>query len=302
MKRVVTLAILCLCILPFCACGDQSSSIDSDDITNIISELAAAATEQDDLPSSQPSQSNPVNTSEPAEPSPALDVEAENAGIGANTLEECEYGFYVMYPDNTLDKYYSGELLDWDIYHPSGLVESNDAIEENQTHYQNGTLVLFCPYNIISEGLYPVVESGYSLMQNGLIGLFCSDSSSGKLLQWKATTDPWSTFDYESINGIDKSEFEFPSTEGRRFSTFPPNEEFTIGIVEGTTLTYKTYSTKCQYFLHDEQSETYSLTATTDGYAVFNFANTPPGDYVFHITCVQDDTHYKSLSTYLHID
>ena len=101
-----------------------------------------------------------------------------------------------------------------------------------------------------------------------------------------------------------KEEYDsFPSTEGRDFGSFPANETFTIGVIEGTTLVEKEYTTDHMYFLHADESSPYTLTPTTDGYAILDFSDTDPGEYVFTVSRWDEDARSRKVySTYILVE
>ena len=93
------------------------------------------------------------------------------------------------------------------------------------------------------------------------------------------------------------------STEGRDFGSFPAHQTFTIGVIEGTTLVEKEYETDHMYFLHADDSSPYTLTPTTDGYAIFDFSDTPSGEYVYTVSRWDPDRRARRVvSTYIVIE
>lgn len=223
-------------------------------------------------------------------------------GIYTLSKIQDEPGLYVRYSDGSFDKYYTGDVFTWDMnamtygadYRPQDLVMSEGSVSTNKSNLEKGQLVLVWPYETgVIEGLYVVEESGYSLFRTDndgdLEGLILTrGSTTGKdFVQWnEGHVFYWSnSVEYNTINGILKENYsEFPSAEGRDFASFAPNETYTIGVVEGTALVEKEYRTNYMYYLHADETSPYTLTPTTDGYAVFDFTNTDPGKYVFTIS------------------
>lgn len=245
------------------------------------------------------------------------------AGRGYYSLEEAQEmdGFFILYPDGTLDSYHRGYVLTWDDvymtygidYHPEDLVMNLNSIDYNEVVLYGGELVLFWPYtNRAEQGLFEVEESGYTLFrtddEGDLEGLFltCSDATGTGLTQWNQNqVFYWSNdIDYTTINGVSKEQYtEFPSTEGKTYGSFPAEKTFTIGVVDGTTLIEKEYQTDHMYLLHADSSSPYTLTPTTDGYAIFDFSKTPPGEYVFTTSYWDSDSgSRKAISTYIVIE
>ena len=240
---------------------------------------------------------------------------------GLYTLEEAQEmtGLFILYPDGSFDRYYGGEILTWEgeymtygtDYFPEDLIMSVNKAENNRKRLEKGQLVLFWPYdNRVRRGLFAVEESGYSLFrtddEGDLEGLILTRGyAEGTLHPWnEGHIFYWSeTADYATINGIPKENYnDFPSTEGREFASFPANQTYTIGIVEGTTLVEKEYATDHMYFLHADESTQYTLTPTTGGYAVFDFSNTEPGEYVFTTSYWNEESRSrKVVSTYIEV-
>lgn len=230
-------------------------------------------------------------------------------------------GLYIHYSDGSFDKYYTGDVFTWDMnamtygadYRPHDLIMSEGSTSSNRSKLEKGQLVLVWPYdNRVIEGLYAVEESGYSLFrtddEGDLEGLILTrGSTSGKdFVQWnEGHVFYWSnSVDYKTINGVSKENyFDYPSTEGRDFASFAPNETYTIGVVEGTALVEKEYRTNYMYYLHADETSPYTLTPTTDGYAVFDFSNTAPGKYVFTISRWDDkDDSRRAVTTLIEIN
>lgn len=253
--------------------------------------------------------------------SPAVTVSAEQTQ-GQYTLEEAQEktGLFILYPDGSFDRYHSGYVLTWDDeymtygtdYRPKDLVMNLDSIGYNEWLLSEGQLVLFWPYdNRVEQGLFEVVESGYSLFRTGdnekLEGLFQPSSNViGSLTQWNENkVFYWSNFaNYTTINGIPREKYDgFPSTEGRTYASFPARQTYTIGVVEGTTLVEKEYKTDHMYLLHADSSSSYTLTPTAEGYAIFDFSDTPPGEYVYTVSRWNPDSSSRWVfSTYIVID
>ncbi len=241
---------------------------------------------------------------------------------GSYTLGECqeETGLFIRYPDGSFANYFTGYVLTWNVhamtygadYFPEDLVMSDVDKERNKERLDGGELVLFYPHtNRVQKGLYPVRESGYSLFRldddypreayrlEGLI-LTRGTTDGRSFTQWNQNqVFYWSnTIEYTTINGIPAEDYDgFPSAEGRDFASFPAHETYVIGTVEGTTLTEKQYESDYMYFLHEDESCEFGLTATTDGYAVFDFSNTPPGEYVFTISYWDEDAGGRRVKT-----
>lgn len=229
-------------------------------------------------------------------------------------------GLYVRYADGSFDKYYTGDVFTWDMnamtygadYRPQDLVISEGSISTNKSNLEKGQLVLVWPYdNRVIEGLYAVEESGYSLFRTDADGdleglILTRGSTTGKdFVQWnEGHVFYWSnSVEYNTINGMLKENYsEFPSAEGRDFASFAPNETYTIGVVEGTALVEKEYRTNYMYYLHAAETSSYTLTPTTDGYAVFDFTNTAPGKYVFTVSRWDDkEDARRAVSTLIEI-
>lgn len=311
MKRSIIPVLLCLYVLLFCACGStsQSSSVDfADAVDALMNEVATL----EDVSVSQAPQRNTTDDAPPAEPSPSPFVEPEYTAIGEYTLSECQAnpGLYILHSDGSFSKYYTGHVLYWNEQPmtygtdpwPEDLVISNWIAQNNIELLEQGQLVLFFPYDDrVLQGLYPVTETGYTLGLHdsdlNLVCLFHTLNSTNAFSKWTAgETFYWSNVvDCTTINGINSEDYVFPSTEGRDFSSFPPGEEYTIGIVTGTTLEEETYNTDYTYFLHDEESVDYKLNATPDGYAVFDFSDTPVGEYVFTISYWNSTKHTRKV-------
>lgn len=300
MNRNIVPFLLCLCVLLFCACGSTSQS-SSDDFADAVDALMNEVATLDDVSVSQAPQSNTIDNAAPAEPSPTPSVEPEHTAIGEYTLEECQEspGLYILHSDGSFSKYYIGTPLYWNYLPmtygtdpwPEDLVMANWEVQSNTDLSDQGQLVLFFPYDDrVVQGLYPVTESGYTLGRYNsdlkLVCLFHTRNSTNAFSEWTAgETFYWSNVvDCTTINGINSKDYVFPVIEERDFSSFSPEEEYTIGRVSGTTLVEETYKTNYTYFLHDEKSVDYTLNATPDGYAVFDFSDTPVGEYVFTIS------------------
>lgn len=242
---------------------------------------------------------------------------------GWYNLEEAQEmtGLFILYPDGSFDRYYSGSVLTWEDsymtygtdYFPEDLVISINRVEYNKELLNRGQLVLFWPYeNRVRQGLYAIEESGYSLFRTDndgkLEGLILTRSSSTgtTLTQWNQNkVFYWSnSVNYTTINGVLKEKYDgFPSAEGRDFASFPANQTYTIGVVEGTTLVEKEYVTDHMYLLHADESSQYTLTPTTGGYAIFDFSDTKPGEYVFTTSYWNEDSRSrKVVSTYIVIE
>lgn len=298
MKRSIIPVLLCLYVLLFCACGSTSpsSSVDfADAVDALMNEVATL----EDVSVSQAPQRNTTDDATPAEPSPSPSVEPEHTTIGEYTLEECQErpGLYILHSDGSFSWYNIGSPLYWNDQPmtygtdpwPEDLVMYNWEVQSNAELLNQGQLVLFFPYDeMVVQGLFPVTESGYTLGRTSeefkKICLFHSQGSETDLSEWTQGSSSRNHVDYTTINGIDKNDFDFPTTEGARFSSFPPGEEYIIGRVSGTTLVEETYKTNYTYFLHEENPVDYTLNATPDGYAVFDFSDTPVGEYVFTIS------------------
>lgn len=242
---------------------------------------------------------------------------------GWYTLEEAQEmtGLFILYPDGSFDRYYGGSVLTWEDsymtygtdYFPQDLVISINRAEYNRELLRKGQLVLFWPYdNRVRQGLFAVEESGYSLFRTDddgkLEGLFLTRgiTTGTTLTQWNQNkVFYWSnSVNYTTINGVLKEKYDgFPSAEGRDFASFPANQTYTIGVVEGTTLVEKEYVTDHMYLLHAEESSPYTLTPTTGGYAIFDFSDTEPGEYVFTTSYWNEDSRSrKVVSTYIVIE
>ena len=222
-------------------------------------------------------------------------------------------GLYIRYDDGSFDKYYTGNVFTWDMnamtygadYRPQDLVMSDSLASSNSSNLEKGQLVLVWPYeNRVIEGLYAVEESGYSLFRTDddgdLEGLM--STSENRFYRWnEGSVFYWSNpVEYKTINGVSKDDYSgFPSAEGRDFVSFVPNETYTIGVVEGTALIEKEYRTNYMYYLHTEETSPYTLTPTTDGYAIFDFTNTAPGRYVFTISRWDDKADARRAVTTL---
>ena len=123
--------------------------------------------------------------------------------------------------------------------------------------------------------------------------------NSGHILYW---TNP---IEFETINGISKDEFnQYPQIEeGKLYQSFQPDETYVIGVVEGTTLIEKDYQTNYMFFKHSDESSAYKLNATADGYAIVDFSETPPGEYIFTISYWNTETSNRSVrSIYIEIE
>lgn len=242
---------------------------------------------------------------------------------GWYSLEEAQEmtGLFILYPDGSFDRYYGGSVLTWEDsymtygtdYFPEDLVISINRAEYNKELLSKGQLVLFWPYdNRVRQGLFAVEESGYSLFRTDddgkLEGLILTRGSTTgtTLTQWNQNkVFYWSnSVNYTTINGVLKEKYDgFPSAEGRDFASFPANQTYTIGVVEGTTLLEKEYVTDHMYLLHADESSSYTLTPTTDGYAIFDFSDTEPGEYVFTTSYWNEDSRSrKVVSTYIVIE
>lgn len=273
------------------------------------------------LISEAPTNEEPTEATETSEVS--LETEPEAQKRGSYTLEEAQAteGVFIRYPDGSFDRYHNGYILTWDDeymtygtdYHPRNLVMKLDSVVYNEWLLSEGQLVLFWPYdNIVEQGLFEVEESGYSLFRTdddgALEGLFltCASATGTALTQWNQNkVFYWSNdINYTTINGVPKEQYDgFPSTEGRDYGSFPDRQTFTIGVIEGTTLVEKEYRTDFMYLLHADTSSPYTLTPTTDGYAIFDFTDTPPGEYVFTISRWDSDRDSRMAhSTYIVID
>lgn len=251
------------------------------------------------------------------------ETEAATQKHGWYTLEEAQEmtGLFILYPDGSFDRYYGGYVLTWDTQpmtygsdsFPEDLIISTSQMERNKSALNDGQLVIFWPYdNRVRDGLYAVEESGYSLFRTddegdleGLILTRGSTTGTG-LVQWNQShTFYWSnSINYTTINGVPKEQYDgFPSTEGRDFGSFPAHQTFTIGVVEGTTLVEKEYETDHMYFLHADSSSPYTLIPTTDGYAIFDFSDTPSGEYVYTVSRWDPDRRARRVvSTYIVIE
>lgn len=259
-----------------------------------------------------------IETSEmPVETEPVAQTQ------GSYTLEEAQEmeGLFILYPDGSFDRYYGGYVLTWNTQpmtygsdsFPEDLIISTSRIDRNKSALNGGQLVIFWPYeNRVRDGLYAVEESGYSLFRTddegdleGLILTRGSTTGTG-LVQWNQShTFYWSnSINYTTINGVPKEQYDgFPSTEGRDFGSFPAHQTFTIGVIEGTTLVEKEYETDHMYFLHADDSSPYTLTPTTDGYAIFDFSDTPSGEYVYTVSRWDPDRRARRVvSTYIVIE
>lgn len=250
-------------------------------------------------------------------------VSEETNTQGQYTLDFCQGwpGLFVRYEDGSFDRYNGGAVFTWDDNYmtygtdnfPRDLVISLGTVESNAKKLAEGELVLFWPYdNRVRSGLYKVEESGYSLVRKDedgdLEGLFitrANESGTG-FVQWnQGKTFYWSnSINYSTINGISKELYEdFPSAEGREFASFPANQKFTIGVTEGTTLVEKEYSTDYMYLIQSDESSNYQQTATADGYAVLDFSDTEPGEYIFTVSYWNEDRRVREvISTYIVID
>lgn len=269
----------------------------------------------------EPTDLEPTGTTEPSEmpteTEPAIQMQ------GWYTLEEAQEmtGLFILYPDGSFDRYYSGSVLTWidsymtygTDYFPEDLVISINKAEYNKELLSKGQLVLFWPYeNRVRQGLYAVEESGYSLFRTDddgrLEGLILTRGSTTgtTLTQWNQNqVFYWSnSVNYTTINGVLKEKYDgFPSAEGREFASFPANQTYTIGVVEGTTLVEKEYETDHMYLLHADNGSAHTLTPTTNGYAVFDFSDTEPGEYVFTTSYWNEDSRSrKVVSTYIVIE
>lgn len=252
-----------------------------------------------------------------------VDVEATTNGLkGMFSLEEMydAEGFYIMYDDNSFDRYYGGNALTWDDhymtygmdYRPRNLVMSIMDMELNASKLKEGQLVLFWSHDYSMEGIYPVCESGYTLFRYNedykLEGLFYDIWSekdvfipwtSGKALYWS------NPIEFKTVNGIDKEEYtDFPQIdEERQYTTFEPNQTYIIGTVEGTTLIEKEYKTDHKYFVHESESVPFELTPTADGYAIVNLDDLADGEYVFTVSYWdEEESSRKVRTTYLSIN
>lgn len=278
MKRMVLLVIIVVIITSvFCACGTNHgliSEVPTDD-------KSTEATEASEI---------------------VVDTAPVEQMQGWYSLEEAQEktGLFIRYPDGSFDRYHNGYVMSWDEYRsaahgidyvPKNLVINVSAVEANQNLISQGQLVLFWPYqDDVRQGFYSVEESGYSLFREDddgkLEGLFKTRSitANADLSQWSQNAIfYWSNnINYTTINGILKEKYnEFPSTDGRELGSFPANQTYTIGVVEGTTLIEKEYKTDYMYMLHSTEKSDFSLIPTTDGYAIFDFSDTDPGEYVF---------------------
>lgn len=251
-----------------------------------------------------------------------IETETTEQTQGSYTLEEAQEmeGLFILYPDGSFERYYSGYVLTWNSQlmtygtdsFPQDLIISTSRIDRNKAKLNGGQLVIFNPYDRVIEGLYAVKESGYSLFRTdeegyleGLILTRGSTTGTG-LVQWNQNhTFYWSnSIDYTTINEVPKEQYnKFPSTEGRDFGSFPANQTFTIGVIEGTTLIEKEYKTDHMYFLHADSSSSYTLTPTIDGYTIFDFSNTPSGEYVYTTSHWDKDRGVRNvISTYILIE
>ena len=252
-----------------------------------------------------------------------VETEPATQKQGRYTLEEAQEmdGLFILYPDGSFDRYYGGYVLTWDTQpmtygsdsFPEDLIISTSRIERNKSAMKGGQLVLFWPYeNRVRDGLYAVEESGYSLFrtdeEGDLEGLILTRSSITRadLVQWnQGHAFYWSnSINYTTINGVPKEQYDgFPSTEGRDFGSFPAHQTFTIGVVEGTTLVEEEYETDHMYYLHADSSSPFTLTPTTDGYAVFDFSGTPSGEYVYTVSRWDPDLCARRVvSTYIMLE
>lgn len=243
---------------------------------------------------------------------------------GQYSLEEAQEktGLFILYPDSSFDPYNNGYVMTWDDYRsaahgmdyvPKNLVISIAATETNKRLMSQGQLVLFWPYNDdVRQGFYAVEESGYSLFRRdddgkleGLIRTW-ADAKDRRLTLWNQNkTFYWSNnINYTTINGILKEKYtEFPSTDGRNFASFPANQTYTIGVVEGTTLVEKEYKTDHMYLLHSTEKTDLSLIPTKDGYAIFDFSDVEPGEYIFTTSYWNEERHTRPVvSTYIIVE
>ncbi len=270
------------------------------------------------LISEVPTDEDPTEATETSEM--LIETEPVAQTQGSYTLEEAQEmeGLFILYPDGSFDRYNGGYVLTWNTQpmtygsdsFPEDLIISTNRIDRNKSALNGGQLVIFWPYeNRVRDGLYAVEESGYSLFRTddegdleGLILTRGSTTGTG-LVQWNQShTFYWSnSINYTTINGVPKEQYDgFPSTEGRDFGSFPAHQTFTIGVVEGTTLIEKEYETDHMYFLHADSSSPYTLTPTTESYAIFDFSDTPSGEYVYTVSRWDPDRRARRVvSTYI---
>ena len=240
---------------------------------------------------------------------------------GKYTLAECQEkeGFFVMYPDGSFDTYFIGNVLQWNHqymtygndYWPQDLVVNLKKMERNKNSLKQGKLVLFWAQNENmtgkQESFYPVVESGYSLFrkneENELEGLFYHNYfyewHEGEVMYWSGAIE------YETINGVQKEDYDaFPEIkEDSMYTSFPPNETYVIGSVEGTALIEKEYTTDYMYLIQGNEKMEYEITPTTDGYAVFDFSSTKPGKYIYAISYWNTEQSTRSVrSIYIEVE
>lgn len=314
-NNIVSLILIVLVVVTlFIGCGgpDNSSELTTDDPKETVS--TSATIETDPSPVVETTEETEMHETV-TETDPVEDTQ------GSYTLEEAQAteGVFIRYPDGSFDRYHNGYILTWDDeymtygtdYHPQDLIMNLDSVDYNEHVLSEGQLVLFWPYDyIVEQGLFEVEESGYSLFRadddGKLEGLFLLDNyTTGHLSQWNDGKGfNGRNVNYTTINGVPKEQYDgFPSTESRICGSFPARQSFTIGVVEGTTLVEKEYRTDYMYLFHAASSSPYTLTPTTDGYAIFDFTDTPPGEYVFTISRWDSDRDSRMAhSTYIVID
>lgn len=279
MKRVVLLFTLLMMLGALCACSQTTEdySVSSKETTEHHNSTSEETME-------------PETTTEPTV-----------AMHGEYTLEQCQEspGFYVLYDDGSFDRYYGGWVMnrsktvytygnDYGEY--EDLIISIGAIEHNKKILPEGKLVLFWPYDtIVWQGLYAVEESGCTLFrvnEDGKVeGLFMHEGNTLRGMDLWRQGNWKGSYNYTTINGVSKETYDgFPTASGKRYLSFPANQTYTIGAVEGTTLIEKEFRSDVMWFLHDSTESNLTLHPTTGGYAVFDFSDTAPGEYVFTIS------------------
>lgn len=313
MKRVALLIVLVMILNTLCACRQlimDHAATSGDEWYYVDRSLTDAELEyMNRTQATEEVEATTEKTEATTEPTVGMQ--------GRYTLEQCKEspGIYVKYADGSFDIYQGGYVMnrsrsvftygnDYEEY--EDLVISASAVERNLELLPKGQLVLFWPYDyIVWEGLYRVEESGYTLFRinedGKLEGLFASRGNTLRGMDLWRQGNWKGSYKYTTINGVPKeSSEEFPTGTSGYYLSFPANQTYTIGAVEGTTLIEKEFKSNYMYFLHDSKESDYTLNPTTDGYAVFDFSDTAPGEYVFRISYWdKENKTRRAVSTYI---
>ena len=255
--------------------------------------------------------------------------------MGTYELEDCnDPGIYVLMPDGSFEIYRSGYVPYWrnelmtygtEAY-PSGLIMPELRYKMNSKNLEKGELVLFCSEDyIVMNGMFPVTESGRALS--------CYDEETDKttilLMENSIDYNDHVVFDswefiygnggckkvetqIETIDGILLEDYKDTySVEGRRHVDMPEDAVFTMGVSEGTTLFEREFEADYMYFLQSvdlgdwgsEDKYEFKLRPTTEGYAVFDFSEIPPGDYILNVSWWSEETRdRKVIPTFITIE